>query len=176
MIQAGGNAVDAAIAANAVLNVVYPILCGTGGDVFMMIYDAESDSLYGLDGSGGAGSLATPDWFRAHGYSSIPQRGPLAVSVPGVVDGWQMASERFGRLGLARCMQPAIGYAETGVWRHTAALHLVGTRGCDGLAPRKLAGSLPSWWSRARGRVPSIRSRAGPITAPDRRPGTRRLL
>jgi gamma-glutamyltranspeptidase/glutathione hydrolase len=114
MIQAGGNAVDAAIAANAVLNVVYPILCGTGGDVFMMIYDAESDSLYGLDGSGGAGSLATPDWFRAHGYSSIPQRGPLAVSVPGVVDGWQMASERFGRLGLARCMQPAIGYAETG--------------------------------------------------------------
>lgn len=114
ILQAGGNAVDAAIAANAVLNVVYPILCGTGGDTFMLIYDAAGDGLYGLDGSGGAGSLATPEWFHERGHSSIPQRSPLAVSVPGVVDGWQMASDRFGRLGLARCLEPAIHYAEEG--------------------------------------------------------------
>jgi gamma-glutamyltranspeptidase len=114
MIEAGGNAVDAAIAANAVLNVVYPILCGTGGDLFMLIYDAAGQGLYGLDASGGAGSGATPAWFREHGYEAIPQRSALAVSVPGTVDGWQMASDRFGRLGLARCLAPAIEYAEEG--------------------------------------------------------------
>lgn len=114
LLQAGGNAVDAAIAANAVLNVVYPILCGTGGDLFMLIHDAAGGGLHGLDASGAAGTGATPAWFAERGHTMIPQRSPLAVSVPGVVDGWQMASDRFGRLGLARCLQPAIEYAEEG--------------------------------------------------------------
>jgi len=114
ILQAGGNAVDAAIAANAVLNVVYPILCGTGGDLFMLIYDATGDGLYGLDASGRAAAAATPAWFHAQGYSAVPQRSALAVTVPGTVDGWQMASDRFGRLGLAAALQPAIGYAEQG--------------------------------------------------------------
>src|SRR5436305_12294726 len=114
MIQAGGNAVDAAIAANAVLDVVYPVLCGTGGDLFMLIYDARTRSLAALDACGAAGSLATLGWFRTHAYTAIPQRSPLAVTVPGVVDGWGMAAARFGRLGLARCIEPAIGLAEEG--------------------------------------------------------------
>lgn len=114
MLQEGGNAVDAAIAASATLNVVYPILCGTGGDLFMLIWDAESRELTGLDACGRSAAAADLAWFRERGYPAIPQRGPLAVSVPGVVDGWQMAAERFGRLGLGRCLQPAIGYAEQG--------------------------------------------------------------
>ena len=68
ILRAGGNAVDAAIAANAVLNVVYPFVCGTGGDLFMLLYDAKSDGLYGLNASGRAPAAATPDWFRAQGY------------------------------------------------------------------------------------------------------------
>ena len=102
MLEEGGNAVDAAIAANAVLNVVYPILCGTGGDLFMLIYDAAAGEVAGLDACGAAGSRATLDWFRAAGHETIPLHGPLAKAVPGVVDGWQMAAGRFGRLGLAQ--------------------------------------------------------------------------
>src|SRR5579871_4883818 len=111
ILQAGGNAVDAAIAANAVLNVAMPIMCGTGGDIFMMIYDAASDGLYALDSAGRTAGAATVDYFRSRGYTSMPMRGPLTVSVPGCVDGWHMASERFGRLGLAKSLAPAIQYA-----------------------------------------------------------------
>ncbi len=114
IMMAGGNAVDAALAANAVLNVVYPFGCGTGGDLFMLLYDAKSDSLHALNASGRAPAAATPGWFQANGHQKIPQRGILSVSIPGVVDGWQMAAERFGRLGLARCLEPAIRYAEEG--------------------------------------------------------------
>ncbi len=113
-MQAGGNAIDAAIAANAVLNVVYPNNCGTGGDLFMLIYDAKSDSLHALNASGRAPAAATLDWFQANGHTTMPQRGILTVTIPGTVDGWHMASERFGRLGLGRLLQPAIEYAENG--------------------------------------------------------------
>jgi len=113
-LQAGGNAIDAAIAANATLNVVYPFGCGTGGDIFMLLYDAKSDSLNGLNGSGRAPAAATLDWFKANGHAKMPQRGILSVTVPGVVDGWQQAAEKFGRLGLAKALQPAIEYAEQG--------------------------------------------------------------
>ncbi len=114
IMMAGGNAVDAAIAANAVLNVVYPFVCGTGGDLFSLLYDAKSDNLYGLNASGRAPAAATPEWFKAQGHTKIPQRGILSVSIPGAVDGWQMLSDRFGRLGLARVLEPAIEYAEEG--------------------------------------------------------------
>jgi gamma-glutamyltranspeptidase len=114
IMQAGGNALDAAIAANAVLNVVYPHCCGTGGDLFILLYDAKSDSLHALNASGRAPAAATPDWYKANGYETLPPRSIHAVSVPGAVDGWQMASEKFGRLGLAKSLQPAIRYAEEG--------------------------------------------------------------
>jgi gamma-glutamyltranspeptidase/glutathione hydrolase len=114
ILREGGNAVDAAIAANAVLNVVYPYVCGTGGDLFMLLYDAKSDGLYAFNGSGRAAAAATADWFMANSYDSIPQHGILSVSVPGTVDGWHQVAARFGRLGLARSLQPAITYAEEG--------------------------------------------------------------
>src|SRR5215210_4518863 len=98
IMMAGGNSVDAALAANAVLNVVYPFVCGTGGDLFILLYDAKTEGLHALNGSGRAPAAATPGWFRANGHQKIPQRGILSVSIPGVVDGWQMAAERFGRL------------------------------------------------------------------------------
>lgn len=114
LMMAGGNAIDAAIATNAVLNVVYPFVNGTGGDLFILLYDAKSDGIYALNASGRAPAAATPAWYKANGHTKMPQRGILSVSVPGVVDGWQMVSERFGRLGLAKSLQPAITYAEEG--------------------------------------------------------------
>lgn len=114
ILQAGGNAIDAAIAANAVLNVVLPFGCSTGGDLFMIIYSKKDDAIYGLNASGRAPAAATPGWFKANGHATMPQRGILSVTVPGVVDGWTMASERFGKLGLAKSLQPAIGYAGDG--------------------------------------------------------------
>ncbi len=114
IMEAGGNAIDAAIAANAVLNVVYPHCCGTGGDLFMLIYDAKSDSLHALNASGRSPKAATIDWFKANGHTDMPQRGILPVTVPGAVDGWQMAADKFGKLGLAKALRPAIEYAEQG--------------------------------------------------------------
>lgn len=114
MLQTGGNAIDAAIAANVVLNVVYPHCCGTGGDLFMMIYHAGSDVLYGLNGSGRSPRAASIERYQAKGHRWMPLRGIDSVTVPGAVDGWQMAMDRFGRLGLARALAPAIAYAEQG--------------------------------------------------------------
>ncbi|NWJ48571.1 MAG: gamma-glutamyltransferase [Chloroflexi bacterium] len=114
IMDAGGNAIDAAIAANAVLNVVQPHGCGTGGDLFMLIYDAKSDGLYGLNASGRSPAAATLDWFKANGHTTMPQRGILPVTVPGVVDGWQMAIDRFGKLSMDKVLKPAIRYAEKG--------------------------------------------------------------
>ncbi len=114
IIKAGGNAIDAAIAASAMLQVVYPFVCGLGGDVFMIIYDAASQKLYGLNGSGRAPRAAAIDHYHALGYSTMPVRGIHSITVPGCADGWESAARRFGRLGLARSLEPAIGYAEEG--------------------------------------------------------------
>jgi gamma-glutamyltranspeptidase len=114
MLKAGGNAVDAAIAANAVLQVVYPFVCGLGGDIFAIVYDARTGQLHGLNGSGRAARTATIERYRSLGYATMPQFGVHAVTVPGCVDGWGMLAERFGRLGLATALGPATSYAEDG--------------------------------------------------------------
>lgn len=114
-LQAGGSAVDAAIAMNATLGVVYPHMSGVGGDAFWMIYDASSRRVHALNGSGRAGSQATRQLFRSRGHDSIPARGPLAaVTVPGAVDSWCTAHERFGRLPLSELLAPAIAHAREG--------------------------------------------------------------
>src|SRR5579885_2564982 len=87
VLQSGGNAVDAAIAANAVLGVVEPMSCGIGGDLFAIVWDAKSKKLYGLNASGRAPGAATIDFYRSRGFSQIPESGPLSWSVPGCVDG-----------------------------------------------------------------------------------------
>ncbi len=114
LLKAGGNAIDAAIAASAMLQVVYPFVCGLGGDVFMLIYEAKSGKLYGLNGSGRSACAATIERYTELGYTSMPVRGIHSVTLPGCADGWGVAAERFGHLGLARALQPAIEYADEG--------------------------------------------------------------
>lgn len=115
VLQDGGTAVDAAIAINSTLGVVYPHMTGAGGDAFWLIYDATSGRLHGLNGSGRAGGAATTGHFRSHGYDSIPTRGPLAsITAPGAVDSWCQAHEHFGALDLSRVLAPAIHYARHG--------------------------------------------------------------
>ncbi|MBS7267807.1 MAG: gamma-glutamyltransferase [Candidatus Freyarchaeota archaeon] len=115
VLKREGNAVDAAIATNMVLAVAYPHMCGLGGDAFLLIYDVDEDRIYGLNASGRAPYAAKRDLFRSMGFSSIPVRGMLPVTVPGVVDGWCTAIERFGTKTLSELIQPAIEYAERGV-------------------------------------------------------------
>lgn len=114
LLKAGGNAVDAAIAANAMLQVVYPFVCGLGGDLFAIVWDAPTRTLIGLNASGRAPASATIERYRSLGYDTMPRHGIHSVTVPGCVSGWGMLSERFGRLGLGRSLQPAIGYARDG--------------------------------------------------------------
>ncbi len=115
LLKAGGNALDAAVAASAMLQVVYPFVCGLGGDVFMLMYHAASGKLYGLNGSGRSAQAATIERYRDLGYTTMPVLGIHTVTVPGCVSGWDEAEERFGRLGLAQALAPAIAYAEEGV-------------------------------------------------------------
>jgi len=114
ILKAGGNALDAAIAADAMLQVVYPFVCGLGGDIFMLIYDASSGQLSALNGSGRSARAATIERYHELGYTTMPTYGMHTITVPGCVSGWAEASQRFGRLGLARALAPAIDYAEEG--------------------------------------------------------------
>jgi len=114
MLREGGNALDAAIAANAVLQVVMPFVVGLGGDLFLLLHDARSGRLHGLNASGRAPAAATIERYHALGYAEMPRFGIHTVTVPGCAAGWGMAAERFGRLGLARALAPAIRYAEGG--------------------------------------------------------------
>jgi gamma-glutamyltranspeptidase / glutathione hydrolase len=114
ILKAGGNAVDAAIAANAVLGLVEPISNGIGGDLFAILWDAESQKLYGLNASGRSPKALSLEYFKENGYDAIPAYGPLPVSVPGCVDGWFSLQDRFGSMDMEQILQPAISYARDG--------------------------------------------------------------
>ncbi len=114
ILQQGGNAVDAAIAANAVLGVVEPMSCGLGGDLFAIVWDAKTKRLYGLNASGRAPAAATIEFFKAKGLAAIPVHGPLSWSVPGCVDGWDQLRIRYGTKPWSELLAPAIFHAETG--------------------------------------------------------------
>jgi gamma-glutamyltranspeptidase len=114
ILKKGGSAVDAAIATNSVLNVVYPHMCGVGGDGFWLIYDASKKDLAFLNASGRSPYAATMEFFRQAGMASIPLRGLLPVTVPGAVDGWFEAHGRYGKLPISSILEPAIGYARKG--------------------------------------------------------------
>src|SRR6266566_4927653 len=115
ILKQGGNAIDAAIAANVTMTVVYPSTCSAGGDVFMLIWDSKTRKLYALNGSGRAPQGMTPEYFASQGLKQIPERGPLSINVPGAVDGWFEALNRFGTLSAETIFAPAIAYAEEGV-------------------------------------------------------------
>ena len=114
ILKAGGNAIDAAIAANAVLGLVEPTGNGIGGDLFAIVWDAKSKKLYGLNASGRSPYDLEIDYFLENGYRKIPSHGPLSVSVPGCVDGWFELHEKFGVLPMVDILDPAIQYAENG--------------------------------------------------------------
>jgi gamma-glutamyltranspeptidase len=114
ILRAGGHAVDAAIAANAVLGVVLPSGCGLGGDAFWLIWDEAAGRQTALNGSGRAPAAADPTALRAGGLATLPYRGPLAITVPGAVRSWDDAHRRHGRLALAEVLGPAIELAWDG--------------------------------------------------------------
>lgn len=114
ILKAGGNAIDAAIAANAVLGLVEPTGNGMGGDLFAIVWDAKTKKLYGLNASGRSPYDLTLDYFKENGYEKIPSHGPLPVSVPGCVDGWFELHNKFGSLPMKEVLYPAISYAQNG--------------------------------------------------------------
>ena len=135
VLKRGGNAVDAAIAANAVLGVVEPMSCGIGGDLFCIYWDAKTQKLYGLNASGRAPQNISIEKMRAAGHQYIPTNRPASWSVPGCVRGWEDLRAKFGTRPLAELLRPAIDYADEGFavspvigndW-HSAATSLAAT-------------------------------------------------
>jgi gamma-glutamyltranspeptidase/glutathione hydrolase len=110
----GGSAMDAAIAANAVLGVTEPMMNGIGGDLFLIYWDAKAGKLYGLNASGWAPAKLSIDFLAKQGITAMPRDGIHSVTVPGAVDGWSKAHQRFGRLPWKDLFTPAIYYAEHG--------------------------------------------------------------
>lgn len=114
VLRSGGNAIDAAIAANAVLGVAEPHMCGVGGDIMAMMWDAKTSTLTGLVGAGRSPASFTLESYRERGLDHIPTRHPLTWTSPGCVEGWMKLLDRWGTRSLADLLQPAIALAERG--------------------------------------------------------------
>jgi gamma-glutamyltranspeptidase / glutathione hydrolase len=114
ILKAGGNAIDAAIAADAVLGLTEPTGSGMGGDLFAIVWDAKAKKLHGLNASGRSPYDLTLQYFREKGLKQIPSTGPLPVSVPGCVDGWFELNKKLGKLPMEKILAPAIRYAREG--------------------------------------------------------------
>jgi len=114
MLESGGNAIDAAVAANAMMGLVAPMSNGIGGDLFAIVFDAKSGKYYGLNASGWAPAGLSVEHLRSKGHRRMPQLGIHSVTVPGAVDGWNALLTRFGRKKLADVLAPSIRAAEEG--------------------------------------------------------------
>ena len=114
VLKAGGNAIDAAIAANAMEGVVEPHVNGIGGDLFAIVWDAKTKKLYGLNGSGRSPKSLTLAEFKKRGLRYIPSTGPLPVSVPGCVDAWFELHKKFGSMPMSKVLEKAVSYARNG--------------------------------------------------------------
>jgi len=114
ILKNGGNAIDAAIAANATLGLMEPTGCGIGGDLFAIVWSAKDQKLYGLNASGRSPEKLDLAYFQKNNMTKIPAFGPLPVSVPGCVDGWAELHKKFGSQDLQTILQPAINYAKEG--------------------------------------------------------------
>ncbi len=121
VLRAGGTAIDAAIAANAMEGVVEPHMNGIGGDLFALVWEAKTGKLHGLNASGHSPYSLTLAELKKRNLSQLPATGPLPVSVPGCVDGWFQLHQRFGKLGMERLLAPAIRYAREGYPVHDEA-------------------------------------------------------
>jgi gamma-glutamyltranspeptidase/glutathione hydrolase len=114
ILEQGGNAIDAAVATNAMMGLVAPMNDGVGGDLFAIVYIAKTGKLYGLNASGWAPSGLTADFLKAKGLTQMPMRGIHTVTVPGAVNGWDRLLKRFGRKTFAQVLAPSIDYAVNG--------------------------------------------------------------
>ena len=114
VLKRGGNAVDAAIAMAAVLNVTEPMMTGVGGDMFAIVYWAKTKELKGLNASGRAPRALSLDYFAKNNIKRMPEFGMTSITVPGAVDGWTTLRDKYGTMKLADLLAPAIGYAENG--------------------------------------------------------------
>lgn len=114
ILKAGGNAIDAAIAANAALGLMEPTGSGIGGDLFAIVWDAKTKKLYGLNASGRSPKSLNLEYFEKKDMTKIPSFGPLPVSVPGCVDGWFELHKKFGSMKMDQILEPSINYAEQG--------------------------------------------------------------
>jgi gamma-glutamyltranspeptidase/glutathione hydrolase len=114
ILENGGNAIDAAVATNAMMGLIAPMNDGVGGDLFAIIYEAKSKKLYGLNASGWSPRDLTADYLASKGITAMPQRGIHSVTVPGAVDGWDKMLKRFGTKGFGELLAPAIQYSEEG--------------------------------------------------------------
>ena len=114
ILKAGGNAIDAAVAVNAMLGLVEPNMNGIGGDLFAIVWNAEDEQLYGLNATGRAPYAISRDVFARQGLTEVPPDGPLTWTVPGAVDGWDQLLRRFGTMTFSELLAPAIGYARNG--------------------------------------------------------------
>jgi gamma-glutamyltranspeptidase/glutathione hydrolase len=114
VLQSGGNAIDAAVTAAAVLAVVEPSMTGIGGDLLALVWDPKTRRVHALDATGRSAYTATPEEFDTRGLDEVPGSGPLPVDVPGVVEGWHQLLSRFGTISLSRALQPAIEHARHG--------------------------------------------------------------
>lgn len=114
ILARGGNAIDAAVATNAVMGVVEPMMNGIGGDLFAIVYEAKTGKLYGLNASGWAPARLSPEFLKSKGITEMPQRGIHSVTVPGAVDGWSKLLSRFGTKKFPDVLSPAIHYARDG--------------------------------------------------------------
>jgi len=114
ILKKGGSAVDAAIAADAMLGLTEPTGAGIGGDIFAIVWDAKTHKLYGLNGSGRSPMSLTLEYLKKQGIDHIPPFGPLPVSVPGCVDGWYELHSKFGKLPMDQILAPTIAYAREG--------------------------------------------------------------
>jgi gamma-glutamyltranspeptidase/glutathione hydrolase len=114
ILEKGGNAIDAAIAANAVMGVTQPYVNGIGGDLFVLYYEAKTGKLYGLNSSGWTPKALTIDYMKAHGVTAIDPISVHTIDVPGAVAGWDALRTRFGKLPFKQTLAPAIEYAQNG--------------------------------------------------------------
>ncbi|HPF92929.1 MAG TPA: gamma-glutamyltransferase [Tenuifilaceae bacterium] len=114
VLKSGGSAIDAAIAANAVLGLMEPTGCGIGGDLFAIVWDAKTQKLHGLNASGRSPKDLTLEYFKENNLTKVPSYGPLPVTVPGAVDGWFELHKKFGNLPMDKVLEPAITYAREG--------------------------------------------------------------
>ena len=114
ILEAGGNAVDAAIAANAVVGLTMPYVNGMGGDLFAIVYEAKTGKVYGLNSSGWTPKGLTIEYLKAHNIDKLDQRGVHTITVPGCVAGWDALRARFGTMPFDKLLAPAIYYAENG--------------------------------------------------------------